>query len=319
MVDVNDTGMWNDDILVRVIEHIIKKVQTPIHRQPVLILLDSYATHKKHVEEKAAHYEKRNVFLRIIPPNMTGILQPLDVAVNRSFQQAYNDKYTEYLTCAVQSNDASQQTRSGNVKMPPYHDISKWITSWMKDQTAESLTKAFKLCGLVSSETFNVNDLHKPLQDCFEDDFTAEEWERQHAALILNGDDDFEESAADFIFFSVAFSFFRALFERMDEDDKKEGFDHWLKDFKGKVGAYINGDPFLKSLFNEEESILFNRGKNTGTRVEMFAAARILDVQLKINEVDNNCTIIGGLKWGEAGRREISLVLFEELFGISRI
>lgn len=318
MVDVNETGMWNDAILTRVIKEILKKVQSLLFRQPVLILLDSYGTHKKHVEEKAAYYERMNVFFRIIPPNMTGLLQPLDVSVNCSFQQAYGDKYNEYMSKIVEKNDPKLLTKAGNIKMPNYQDISIWIGDWMKEQTKESIAKAFKLCGLVASEDFKVEDLHKPLRDCFTDDFSAAQWESEHGAAFNNDSDNIEETFADWILFNLPFSFFKALYEFIN-DPEEEDFEFWLDSFKKKVIDYIGSDPLLKSLFNEEEQNLLAEGKSTGTLVEMFAAARVLKVQLKVTEVDKECNKIKMYEWGEKTcLAEISLLWFEDIFGIIR-
>lgn len=41
LVDVNKTGMWNDAVVTRIIEEIVKNCQSPF-REPVLILLDAY-------------------------------------------------------------------------------------------------------------------------------------------------------------------------------------------------------------------------------------------------------------------------------------
>lgn len=260
MVDVNQTGMWNDAVLTRVIAEMIKKVQSSIHRQPVLFLLDSYGTHKKHVEAKSAYYKKMNIFFSIIPPNMTGLLQPLDVAINRSFQQHYSDRYNESMSKAVQSKDASLQTKSGNVKMPKYSEISIWIAEWIKLQPKEKIAKAFTLCGLVASETFSLADLHGPLRDCFAEEFSLFQWERDHAGAIENSPD-IEETFEDVILYNIPFSFYKAQYESSDDKEDEEEFDLWCGDFKNKVSAFIDNDPMLAAMHNNDKKLLLNSGK----------------------------------------------------------
>lgn len=58
---------------------------------PRVKVLDAYGAHVKFVEANKLDYEARNVHFAIILPNMTGLLQPLDVAINRSFQQLYEN------------------------------------------------------------------------------------------------------------------------------------------------------------------------------------------------------------------------------------
>lgn len=271
-------------------------------------------THKKHIEAKATFYKKTNVFFSVIPPNMTGMLQPLDVAVNRSFQQYYGDKYNEFMGKAVQNKDASLQTKSGNVKMPKYSEISVWIADWMKTQTTEKIAKAFKLCGLVPSANFSLTDLHQPLRDCFKEDFSLEQWEINHAAAINNSPDN-EEVYDDVILYDMAFSFYKALYESIDNENE-EGFEFWCDDFKEKVITFINGDQLLKSMYSDDERILLESGKTTGTFIEMFAAAKILKVKLSIIEIDEEGKKIDEHTWNESQPTEIHLMYSEELFGI---
>lgn len=315
MVDVNDTGMWNDAILSRVLDEVVKKVQSPIYRQPVLILIDSYGTHLKLVQQKGASYERKNVFIRVIPPNMTGLLQPLDVAINRSFQQEYGDKYNEHLQNALKDKEA---TKAGSVKMPKYHEISSWVSEWMKKKTPESITKAFELCGFVDPTIFRREDMHKPLRDCFAADFSAAQWIEQHGAAFNNFPDCFEEANTDWIFYDVAFSFYKAIYE-VTVAQQQEDYEFWLGEFKVKVIEFIDSDPLLKSLFKDDERGLLESGKCTGASVEMYAVSRILKVQLKVTTVDKFCTKQKEYNWGEKDfESEIDLLQFEEIFGHTR-
>jgi hypothetical protein len=48
LVDVNKTGMWNDNITMRFIKNsIICRAETRFHRQPVLLIMYQYGAHVK--------------------------------------------------------------------------------------------------------------------------------------------------------------------------------------------------------------------------------------------------------------------------------
>lgn len=115
-VDVNESGMWSQEILKSYIDNVLlNRIQTCFH-EPVLILLDSYGAHLKYLSsEMRAKYAKRNVYFDFIPPNMTGLLQPLDVCINRSFQKFFDDCYTEHLNMSLQQT--TNRTARGNIRL----------------------------------------------------------------------------------------------------------------------------------------------------------------------------------------------------------
>lgn len=315
IVDVNKTGMFNMEALTRIIDEcIVKKCQTPF-REPTLILFDAYGTHVKFVQEKSDVYEQRNVFLRIIPARMTGLLQPLDVAVNRSFQQAYNDHYTEHLSAAVNNTDPTTRTKAGNVKMPGYQVISEWVSEWASDQTRDSIANAFKVCGLVSRDEFEVDRLHKPLRDCFLNTFSLDDWLTQNPDFLTE-DLNTGDEAGEYIIYSEPFNFFKALHAELGINQE---YGDWLKVNKVTVKNFIQTDAMLSSLFTDHETSQFDDGNPTDTKVEIVAATKVFKVAITIIEIDKECNILNGSgeKYdpGDADKN-IEILSFENNFGI---
>jgi DDE superfamily endonuclease len=121
LVDVNKTGMWNDDILLDFTKNVIlSRQETAFYCDLDLYVIDSYGVHLNLAKSKIL--EKHNVFVAIIPPNMTNILQPLDVAINRSYQEYYQICCDGYIAQALE--DTCLQTKAGNPKVPSYMAVS---------------------------------------------------------------------------------------------------------------------------------------------------------------------------------------------------
>lgn len=134
IVDVNKCGMWSQETIKNFFHEIAPKIQSPF-KEPCLIIMDSYSAHLKYWRENNEDFAKNNIYFAIIPPSLTGLLQPLDVAVNRAFQQNFDDIYTVYLEKAL--GDPSNRTKQGNVKVPSYACLADWCSKW-----AESMSKS---------------------------------------------------------------------------------------------------------------------------------------------------------------------------------
>jgi hypothetical protein len=167
IADVNKTGMWSQTILTNFIDKkLIPKIRSRTD-DVCLIIFDSYSVHQKFVKESISKgYTEDGIIFKLIPPCMTPILQPLDVAVNRSFQQHFNDSYIKYLREAV--SNPVMQTKHGNVKTPNYMLVSDWVLKWMQSKSHQDIRKSFDVCGLVPVADFNPTSLHSKLKKAFE-------------------------------------------------------------------------------------------------------------------------------------------------------
>lgn len=105
-VSVNKTGMFSMDILKSTIDDSIKQIRGLFSTKSILFIMDSYAVHLKFLREQGDAYKAKNVHFAVVPPRLTGLSQPLDVALNRSYQQFVNDKSGDY------QEDATQKVRN---------------------------------------------------------------------------------------------------------------------------------------------------------------------------------------------------------------
>lgn len=82
-------------------------------REWTLVIIDSFSGHLSLLKDNSfiAKLERMRVKVIIVPKSMTPILQPLDVSLNRPFQQHYRLKYDEWIEQAI--DDPNQRTRYG--------------------------------------------------------------------------------------------------------------------------------------------------------------------------------------------------------------
>ena len=284
LVDVNDTGMMNKECLKRLINDvIIDKVQGTTC-EPILILLDAYGTHIKFVDNHEEKYKRRNVFFAIIPGSLTGILQPLDVSINRSFQQFYSDKYNDYLSEAV--TNEKMQTKSGNIVMPKYTAVSQWVADWSENLNPETITNAFVTCGLVPSNMFDIQKFHKPLRDCYEEDVNFQEWCVRHATSLRNQDYFYPEG---WLIFEGVNCLPNAIYSFLQVD---EDFDEWFKQFSENVIEEILLNETLNELFDSEENRQILHGLPTESKMEFSVISALFNIDLELKQFDNLFNII---------------------------
>ena len=311
IVDVNKTGMFNAKTTKRMVEVIVARCR-PIDdsRSSILILLDSYGTHLKFVRDFGAIYEKRGVHFIIIPPNMTGLLQPLDVGVNRSFQQYFNDRVTEYQAQAL--IDASLQTKAGNIKVPPPMLTSEFCRDWAKAQPASMWSNAFALTGSVPVELFDKEKLHSPLRDIY-NNIDMGEWLKLHAASFTNDplSDDFE-----FKEFEPKHAFFKAIHFASKET---KTFTKWLDWLLEQINDSIKTDALCTGLVEESDLEIMKTGDRLShSTFEIFQTAKIINRQIKIIEVnvDQTPTSVSDYNSADAGTAsdKIFLYLLDDTF-----
>lgn len=75
--------MWNEKICWdHFYEMVMKHVETQFWCEPTLYLIDAYGPHVNWPKVHVKTLEDYNVFVKIVPTNLTSLLQPFDVVVN---------------------------------------------------------------------------------------------------------------------------------------------------------------------------------------------------------------------------------------------
>lgn len=187
--------MWSEKLADQFIQTRIltRRASSPFLKEPVLLIIDSYPGHLP----LAGRYEKHNVYIRFIPKNMTGLLQPLDVCFNRyykfficsSLQASYETSYDQWLIGAI--DNPEMRTANGNLKMPSHSLVSDWIAEFKNKVDAELIKKAFRKCGI--GHDLSEEDYHPALKELVSSESLGDEteqWElavkEMEASLALN-------------------------------------------------------------------------------------------------------------------------------------
>lgn len=316
IVDVNKTGMWNAEILKGFVKsNLLSRRQTLFSREPVLLIIDSYDCHIKLANSK--ELEKSRIYIVIVPPNLTNILQPLDVAVNRSFQAYYSSKYDEYIAKAL--DDTALQTKQGNPKVPKYSTVCQWVLDWMESKNAAQIQNAFP------RSEFNVEALHPPLKDLLKSDFDVDNWNQLYSSAYLlspsTGKELFEDVYEHPIWFfptDEKDSFYKCICK------KKQIIDE-ITAYKLELIAFMRQLEEIRDLTDDEYFDQLRKEGSTVASAELFAVSKkenwsinVKDPQTGIVETYKN-TILAAEGVIDLSTENVELVRLEKYFIIKML
>jgi Tc5 transposase DNA-binding domain/DDE superfamily endonuclease len=290
LVNVNKTGMWSDEIFI---EHaqktLLSRRQTAFLREPVLYIIDSYGVHVKAANTK--RLAKHNIFIVIVPPNMTNILQPLDVAINRSFQAFYASRYDKYIENAI--SDVNMQTNAGNPKCPDYLTVTTWCQKWIDSFPSATIVKAFAVCGLVPKPMFNINDLHPPLKALLSTEYDPVEWARVYTDTLDLIQAELPELVPQAPTYFLPEEGPRTLIvcvlfllhgQVPDEDEVDKYFE--------KLILYMLALDDMKEIFNGDDAEGIRDGSIALSMNEVYAIAHMLHWDITVSTIDEHCKVL---------------------------
>jgi hypothetical protein len=246
--------------------------------------MDSYGSHINLNNSKSL--EKYNIHVILVPPNLTGLLQPLDVAVNRSFQQYYETKYDSYINHAL--SDAKLQTKKGNIKVPNYKEVSDWVVEWISSKDAEFVKKAFVVCGIVEKINFNLEDLHKPLREILNDPFDFDYFLEKNSNIFKNDleffDDD--ENTDDFYMpQSDVTSFMDCIAYKSEWSGNLTDF---INLFAEQLIEVIVDSSLTQDCVDNENFDIIRRGEVSTSNVEIYCTTILKNWNISLVDLDEN-------------------------------
>ncbi|CAI7768963.1 unnamed protein product [Closterium sp. NIES-54] len=144
-VGVHPNGWMDADGVIEWLDGAVKSYINPNfgdRPRKALLVLDSYRGHL--TLEVKKKFGRLNLVPAIIPAGCTSEIQPLDVAVNRSFEAAIRQLYQEWF----EREGVNTLTKKGNIKKPPVELTLKWISAAWKSVPKELIQRAFLTCGI---------------------------------------------------------------------------------------------------------------------------------------------------------------------------
>lgn len=117
-----------------------------------LLVLDSMTAHK--CESVKDHLKKMKSKISIIPGGLTKLLQPLDIAVNKSFKDHLRAIWENWMVDGEHSF-----TKTGRMRRATYAEVSNWVLQAWSKVKVSSITNGF-----VKSEMLPPNTLQLPME-----------------------------------------------------------------------------------------------------------------------------------------------------------
>jgi hypothetical protein len=120
----------------------------------VCLIIDSARCHKTvKVRDKC---RELNIKHFLIPPRLTGLLQPADVCWFASLKKTYHKLWTDWFI-----NGVKTFTRFENVRSPGYSHCINWLSQMWSEFPSHLIINSFDSCGIL-----NQYDLHLILKQC---------------------------------------------------------------------------------------------------------------------------------------------------------
>ncbi|CAI7733070.1 unnamed protein product [Closterium sp. NIES-54] len=145
-MDADGVIEWMDaDGVIEWLDGAVKPYINPkfgVRPRKALLVLDSYREHL--TPEVKKKFCELNLVPAVIPAGCTSEIQPLDIAVNRSFKTTVRQLYQEWF----EREGVDTLTKKGNIKKPPVELTLKWISAAWKSVPKELIQRAFLTCGI---------------------------------------------------------------------------------------------------------------------------------------------------------------------------
>lgn len=157
-------GTMNEQLMLNWIENCFIARGPFASAKKNLLFLDHFGSHKKDaVTRRLSQY---NTQIQLIPKKTTHYLQPLDVAINSVFKNAFKNQWLKWFT-----EGEKLFTLSGYRKKPNWSTVLQMVSDSIKEIKNTTIIKSFKCCGIAAfGEKVNFQVLNNKLQSILSED-----------------------------------------------------------------------------------------------------------------------------------------------------
>ncbi len=106
-----------------------------------LLVLNSFRRHL--IESVKNRFNEKQTNIAVIPDRFTSKLQPLDIAINKSFKVNLHQYYNDWMNSKV-----CELTLSEKIKKPLYANVTSWVKRSQNDIDINLIKKSFKCCDI---------------------------------------------------------------------------------------------------------------------------------------------------------------------------
>lgn len=152
IVRAQEKGWMNDALMSDWIRTVWNKRPGAMLAKKSLLVLDSFRGHL--TQKVKEELRESRTDMAVIPGGLTGMLQPLDVSVNRPFKVAFRRHYMEWMASANH-----EKTPTGRLKKAPLATVAQWIVSAWDSISSDLTSKSFKVTGISNNLDGTEDDL----------------------------------------------------------------------------------------------------------------------------------------------------------------
>lgn len=152
VIRAQENGWMNNELVVDWLKTVWENRTGGLLAKKSLLVLDSFRGHltdKEKTELCEAH-----THLAVIPGGLTGMLQPLDVSVNRPFKVEFRRCYSEWM-----ASDNHEKTPTGRLKRAPLATVAEWVLRAWSSVSLDIVAKSFKVTGISNNLDGTEDDL----------------------------------------------------------------------------------------------------------------------------------------------------------------